>query len=189
MDRREALKRVGVLMGGAVSASVVSGVLAGCRAGGTASYTPQTLTASQDELVATVAELIIPTTDTPGARAAGVHTFIDQMLTRIYTDEERNRFLAGLADLDARAQTADGHRFLESTPEAQTAILKDTEAAAIAARASDADETPFFSMIKELTLVGYYTSEIGATQELKYVHAAGSYDGDVPLDEVGRAYS
>ncbi len=189
MDRREALKRVGVLMGGAVSASVVSGVLAGCRAGGTASYTPQTLTTSQDELVATVAELIIPTTDTPGARTAGVHTFIDQMLTRIYTNEERDRFLAGLADLDARAQAGGSPTFLESTPEAQTAILQDLEAEARAARASGAEEMSFFSVMKELTLVGYYTSEIGATQELKYVHTAGSYDGDVPLDEVGRAYS
>ena len=189
MDRREALKRVGVLMGGAVSASVVSGVLAGCRAGGTASYTPQTLTTSQDELVATVAELIIPATDTPGARAAGVHTFIDQMLTHIYSNEERDRFLAGLADLDARAQAGGNPTFLESTPEAQTAILQDLEAEARAARTSGAVAMPFFSVMKELTLVGYYTSEIGATQELKYVHAAGSYDGDVPFEEVGRAYS
>ena len=175
-------------MGGAVSASVISGVLAGCRAGGTASYTPQTLTTSHDELVATVAELIIPTTDTPAARP-GVPTFIDQMLTRIYTDEERDRFLAGLADLDARAQAGGSPTFLESTPDAQTTMLQDVEAEARAARASDAEEMPFFSMMKELTLVGYYTSEIGATQELKYVHAAGSYDGDVPFDEVGRAYS
>lgn len=186
MDRREALKRVGLLMGGALSASVVSGVLAGCRAGGTAAYTPRTLTASQDDLVATVAELIIPATDTPGARAAGVNVFIDQMLTRIYTDEERNRFLAGLADLDARAG---GSGFLQSTAAAQTDLLKALEAEARAARADGADETPFFRTMKELTLVGYYTSEIGATQELKYVHVAGSYDGDVPFDEVGRAYS
>ncbi len=179
MDRREALKRVALLLGGAVSASVASGVLAGCRADGPEPYAPLTLTPAQDELVATLAELIIPETDTPGARGTRVNVFIDQMLTGGLTDAERDAFLAGLVRADARALDLHGTPFLENTPPEQTAVLT----------ALAADDAPFFRQLKELTLVGYYTSEIGATQELRYVHVAGRYDGDVPFSEIGRAYA
>lgn len=188
MNRREVLQRVGILMGGAVSASAIAGIFTGCRPGGTGSYVPQTLTATQYDRMATLVELIIPTTDTPGGRAAGAHEFIDRMLTHIYTDDERTRFLAGLADLEIRAR-AGGQSFLASPLETQTRILKELEAEAISARSSGTGETSFFHSLKELTLIGYYTSEIGAAQELKYVHTAGFYDGDVPFEEIGRAYS
>lgn len=192
IDRRGALKRLALLLGGTISAPVLSGVLGGCRAQAgleAGAYVPQTLTADQHELVATVAELIIPTTDTPGARAAGVHTFIDQLLTRWFAPADRDRFLAGLDDLDARARAEGGVAFVESAPAVQTGILQTLDAEAIAARHSGAAELPFFARMKELTLVGYYTSEAGATQELVYVEIAGRYDGDVPLSTVGRAYA
>lgn len=188
MNRREVLQRVGILMGGAVSASAIAGLFTGCRPGGMGSYVPQTLTATQYDTVAILVELIIPTTDTPGARAAGAHEFIDRMITHIYTDAERTRFLAGLTDLESRAR-ARGSSFLESPQEAQIRILEELEAEAISARSSGTAETSFFHSLKELTLIGYYTSEIGAARELKYVHAAGSYDGDVPFEEIGKAYS
>ena len=185
MDRRQALKRVGMLMGGAVSAPLMSGVLAGCQApSGATAYTFQVLTPEQNELVATICDLIIPETDTPGARAARVHEFADLMLAEWYPTEDVDRFMAGLADVDARARNAHGNAFVDLTNEQQTAILQELEAEDRAG-----DEPAFFGMIKELTLTGYYTSEIGATQELKYVHVAGYYDGDVPYEEVGRAYS
>jgi hypothetical protein len=144
------------------------------------------LTPAQGALVATLAEHIIPTTDTPGARAARVDAFIDALLADIFTAEERDRFVAALGDVDARARATAGTTFVAATSTQQVAILETLEREARAARA---DEQPFFPWIKELTLVGYYTSEIGATQELRYVHVAGRYDGDVPYDEVGRAYS
>ncbi len=174
-------------MGGALSAPLISGVLAGCGGGaGTAAFTPQTLSASQNELVATLSELIIPTTDTPGARAAEVNVFIDRMLTDWYPAEDRDRFLAGLADADARAQAAHNAAFVDVTEAQQTAILSDLEQVAMS---SQGGGRPFFSMLKELTITGYYTSEIGATQELRYVHVAGFYNGDMPYSEIGRAYS
>lgn len=187
MNRRQALKRVGLLLGGAVSASVAGGVLAGCgaRPGG---YTPQTLTRAQDALVTAAAGRILPATDTPGAADVGVSAFVDGIVTTAYTDAERSRFMAGLADLDARAVAATGRPFAESTGAEQDAVLAALARDAAAERAGGA-ETPFFFMLKELVLVGYYTSEVGATQELKYVHAAGRYDGDVPFAEVGRAYA
>ncbi|MDX1547943.1 MAG: gluconate 2-dehydrogenase subunit 3 family protein [Rhodothermales bacterium] len=233
MNRREAIERLGLLMGGALSMSTVAGLMGGCRVGPREeAYAFQTLQNGHDELVATVSELIIPETDTPGARAARVHEFIDRMLTGWYEPRERDHFLAGLADLDRRAQAEYAVPFLEATPEQQTALLAALEAEAIAhaearqeainvdefgrdreaapgeqqdeldreqanmelerqevdADLAEAPARPFFAMIKELTLAGYYTSEIGATQELRDM-PFGSYNGDIPFEDVGRAWA
>ena len=185
MNRREALRRVGLLLGGAVSSSVAGGVLAGCGRERTA-RTNGTLTPAQDELVATIAELILPETDTPGARAAGVSAFVDDIVTLAYSKDERERFLAGLADVERRTQASGARSFGALAPEKQTALL--TTLAQEGRDAPDGAERSFFRMMKELTLVGYYTSKIGATRELQWIHAAGRYDGDVPLSEAGRAY-
>ena len=83
---------------------------------------------------------------------------------------------------------AHGAAFMASTFERQTQVLREMAATAQDTRAT-ASEPPFFDVLKDLTLIGYYTSEIGATQELRYLHAAGYYDGDVPLATIGRAYS
>ena len=131
------------------------------------------LDAQQSELVATIADLIIPTTDTPGARAAGVHQFIDLTLAEWLDAADRDRFLAGLADVDARAQSAYGAPFIQCSAPQQTALL----------RALDND---FFQMMKRLTLVGYYTSEIGANQELHYQIIPGRYDPCYPLEAAQR---
>ncbi len=187
MDRREALKRVGVMMGGAVSLPLVSGVLSGCQApAGNGGYALQTLSADQSELVATISELIIPTTDTPGARAAKVNEFVDLMLTDWYAEDDKNKFMAGLRAAYEMAQNANGSSFVDNTEEQQIALLTQMESDAMNGGGGNGD---FFRMMKELTLTGYYTSEIGATQELKYVHVAGEYRGDVPYSEIGRAYS
>jgi hypothetical protein len=166
----------------------MSGVLSGCQpAAEGGSYAYQTLTGDQVEQVATIAEMIIPTTDTPGARAVGVHEFVDLMLTDWYPDEDRTRFLDGLADVDARSQSAHGKRFLDCSDEERVEVLTELDQAAYSGGGQGG--APFFRMMKELTLTGYYTSEIGATQELQYVHEAGVYRGDVPYSEIGRAYA
>ena len=187
MDRREALKRVALLLGGAISAPVMSGVLSGCRPG-PEPFVPQTLTLDQNELVAHLAEMIIPTTDTPGARAARVHEFIDLMLTDWFPEDERAHYLSGLATVDQRSQADYGTPFLQATEAQQVALLTKMEDEALSP-SENADGPPFFMMMKQLTLVGYYTSEIGATQELQWLAAPGRYDGCVPLSEVGRAWA
>src|SRR5438309_11276642 len=98
IDRREALRRVTLLLGGAVSASTVAGVLAGCEARRTpdGAWTPRALSSEQVELVAAVAEHILPETDTPGARAALVYRFIDAMLEEASPDDDGQRLWAGL---------------------------------------------------------------------------------------------
>jgi hypothetical protein len=190
VNRRDAVKAIGVLLGTAVTPSVARAVGAGYRA--SAPGAPLLfLTPYQGELVATLTEHIIPATDTPGARAARVDAFIDGLLADVFTADERNRFAAGLAEVEARARAAHGATFLTATPAQQVALLTTMQGEARAAGGSPSPSLPrpFFPWLKELTLVGYYTSEIGASQELRYVHVAGRYDGDVPYRQIGRAYS
>jgi hypothetical protein len=228
IDRREALRRTALLLGGAISAPTLAAMLAGCEtpAAGETAWKPRALTDAQGVQVATIAEHIIPTTDTPGARAAKVDRFIDTMLAEYYSPEERSAFLAGLAEVDARARATKGKPFLNLSQSEQHDVLAQldaeayrhapapaTNAAATAEHGQDAEATrtegatadqlkkdpvhphpeperqPFFRTMKELTLLGYYTSQVGATQELKYARVPGRFDGCVPLSSIGRAWS
>jgi len=202
IDRREALRRAALLLGGALAAPTVAGVLAGCRASRApeGAWAPQALTRDQAELLAALAEHILPETDTPGARAAGVHRFIDALLAESYSPLERTRFLAGLAAVDARAVSASGRPFLQCAAGDQRALLEALDREALASPPVPLSTTwrggtphepvaPFFRTLKELTLVGYYTSEIGATRELHHAPVPGRYDGCVPLAQIGRTWA
>lgn len=228
ISRREALGRLGLLVGGALSASTVSALLAGCRAEKTPGHAFRALDREAQSLTETLVDLIIPDTDTPGARAAGVPEFIDMLLADWMTEEERADFLAGLAQIDARAQAEHGARFVDLAPEQQAALAAaldreafgaagessaETEADAEAAEraqsgtdamadaaeqsvgqpdttAADGEEAmPFFATFKDLTIAGYYTSEVGATQELHWNPAPGRLDLDVPFSEIGRTWA
>lgn len=211
IDRREALRRAALLVGGALSAPTVAALLAGCEAPPRAARLPRALSPDQETLVATIADHIIPPTDTPGARDVGVAEFIDGMLAQ-YAADDRARFLAGLADVDARARRAHGARFVDCAPGARHALLATldeeafahaTPAVAVPGRSNERGQTenatadqgsarshpPFFRVMKELTLLGYYTSEAGATRELRYARIPGRFDGCVPFATVGRAWS
>ena len=123
INRREALRRVGALLGGLVSAPTVAGVLSGCERVTGPDWSPQALSAAQNEMVDTIAEIIIPTTDTPGASAANVNRFIDAMVGESYPPEDRTRFLEGLDNLDARCQDDYGAPFVDCTSEQQRALV------------------------------------------------------------------
>ncbi|HEV8265982.1 MAG TPA: gluconate 2-dehydrogenase subunit 3 family protein [Gemmatimonadales bacterium] len=195
IDRREALRRAGVLLGGVLTAPMIAGVLAGCEARRTpqsGAWSPKLLTVDDVELVATIAEHILPETDTPGARAVGVHRFIDALLAESFPVAERQRFVAGLADVDARARQTCGRAFLECAPGEQRALLEQLDHAAFATSAPEdatLDAMPFFRVFKDLTLLGYYTSEAGATRELRHDPVPGRFAGCVPLAQVGRAWA
>src|SRR5204862_2348966 len=125
IDRREALRRAALLLGGALAAPTVAGVLAGCQAARVpdGAWAPRALSRAQAELVAAMAEHILPETDTPGARAAGVHRFIDAMLAESFPPSVRERILAGLAEADALAGRTSRHRFIQFAPPDQRALL------------------------------------------------------------------
>ena len=78
---------------------------------------------------------------------------------------------------------------MDASAESKAQLLQRLDAEAVGARLEGASPLPFFALMKELTLVGYYTSEIGGSEELQYLMLPGRYDGDVALDDVGRAYS
>lgn len=188
MNRREALQRVALLLGGAISAPVVQAVLSGCQAG--PHYTPRTLTSKQFDLVAGMADLIIPATETPGAKGVGVPEFIDLILTESYLTEDRDRFLTGVTNFDKLFQQKYNKPFLQATPEEQTEILTELDREAVAARRAGEKNLPFFGMLKELTLIGYYTSTVGANDELQFQPATNRFDGCIPLERVdGRAWA
>ena len=115
MSRRDAIRHVALLMGGAVSAPAILGLLSGCSAepdaDADAEWKPKFLTQAQGALVAEVAEIMIPRTDTPGARDVGIPAFIDTMLKDAYSKDEQERFVAGLADFEARRAANTGVPF------------------------------------------------------------------------------
>ena len=142
------------------------------RAGTLRALTPQ-----QNETVATVAELIIPKTDTPGAREAGVPAFIDVMLADWGDEEQRQTFTAGLANVDERSRALFGKDFIACSPIQQAQILTDLDAELARLRDTKADTSKnFFQGMKWLTLTGYYTSEVGSTSELHYRIVPGRYE-------------
>ncbi len=188
IHRREALRRAACLLGAAISAPTIDGVLAGCLAFQERKE-PRTLSSAQHEMVLSIAEHILPETDTPGARAARVDEFIDAMLTDFYPPARRDRFVAGLASVDARAERVSGRRFVELPPPQQLELMTALNREAFQpSDGSRGEADSFFRTFKELVVVGYYTSEVGATKELR-ANPIGPWRADIPYADVGRSWS
>jgi hypothetical protein len=194
MTRRQLLRQIAVLLGGAISPPVAAAALGdGQTISDATDWRPATLTPEQDRLVTVIAELIIPATDTPGATVAKVNRFVDLMLTDWYDDDDRKRFLAGLTSLDETSRETFGRAFLELAAEEQTAILEPLDRAGVAARIEAARDVgsfevknlPFFAMMKEMTLVGYYTSRVGVLEELGDEVFTGTYEACEPIPGIG----
>jgi gluconate 2-dehydrogenase gamma chain len=190
LTRREALKRVAWLMGGTVSASAILAIQKGYSATTPAGRKPSILTPPQMSIVSAVSEVMIPRTDTPGAIDVGVPRFIGLMLEDVCTQKDREHYLAGLADFDAAAHTEQGKEFLALEPTHQVALVRRFHDAAVTeeqrpTRLGEDSQRPFILMTKELTLLGFFTSEAGATQVLQYVAVPGSYHACLPVEQAG----
>ena len=132
-----------------------------------------------ERTVALAAERILPATDTPGATDAGVSAFIDKILTDWHTPAERERFLAGLPDLDTRCRARRGRDFVDCDKADQEAVLTALDDEVTALRAGNGDPAAnqhWFAMLKFLTVYGYCTSEAGMKALGLYPHP-GRYDG------------
>jgi hypothetical protein len=151
----------------------------------------KTLNPHQNETVTTIAELIIPQTDTPGAKAARVNEFIDLMVTEWYDEEEQSTFLSGLADVDVRTRDLYGKDFVQCSGKQQVELLRALDDEVAIARAEgdvrrrrrSPPEKNFFFMIKQLTLVGYYTSQVGFEQALHGEIIPARHESCAPLEE------
>jgi Gluconate 2-dehydrogenase subunit 3 len=152
-------------------------------------YKLRTLTPHLNETVIAMTEQIIPATDTPGAKAARVNEFIDVILTEWATSDERAHFLAGLEDTDKQSQKFFGKNFVDASSDQQLAQLRAIDDVTLAGRVARAHhgnhvEPPdqqlkgdFWEVFKRITVHGYYTSEIGFSQELKLQIIPGAQHG------------
>jgi len=189
MDRREAIKRTALIMGGLVFAPSALGVLNGCKARPGVDWDPEFFSDAQARLVTVLSDIIIPDTDTPGASAAGVPAFIEEMVSTGYNEEARDQFLSGLEAFDDLARDEHGSDYVDLDPEIQYQFADDQNRAAVGGEHTDEPGTAFFLVMKELTMMGYFTSEIGATQTLRYIKVPGRYDACIPFEEVGKTWA
>lgn len=156
-----------------------------------ATEAPRTLNPHQFATVKTIAEMILPKTETPGAADVGATEFIDLILTDWYGAEERNTFLKGLDDVDTRSQALFNKNFVDCAEPQQSEILvelgekmmEELEARGDlhSRRARRSSQLSFYPMFRNLTLTAYYTSEAGATQELQFDMVPGRFDGCVQI--------
>ena len=211
MNRRDALMRVATLAGATMTLPALADTLEASAARRALTGKPIFFTADQDATVAELADTIIPTTTTPGAKAAKVNEVIDIILKDCYKADDQQRFLDGLTQTNKLSQDGYGKAFVQLDPTQRIEIMKKLQADAkdqlaqmagkkTAAKVENSQAdlqmpdakkryTPFFTMLKDLTLTGYFTSEIGATQALEYVAVPGRYDGCVPLKPGQKAWA
>ena len=200
MTRREVLQRVTAVLGGAalvggedlLAFAFDADAFDHAMAQGVGAFT-----ASDVALLDEIAETILPETSTPGAKAAKTGAFMALMVTDLYTVPNQQVFRDGMRQLDEACRAANnGVPFMHATPvqrltflealdrEQKTAMEERANAPrsrAPAAAAPPEDEPPhYFRMMKELALLGYFTSEIGYTRAMRYVESPGRFDPCVP---------
>ncbi len=179
MERRQLLKQIALLTGSAF----IGGELflsAGCKTvsdnAAAGAFTPE-LIAYLDE----IADTILPSTSSPGAKAAQVGTFMTVMVNDTYTEADQKIFIEGMTRLDEASEKMNKASFMKSTAEQRTALLTEIDKEAKRYQNSKKKEEPnhYFTMMKQLTLLGYFTSEIGATKALRYIAVPGKFEGCV----------
>jgi gluconate 2-dehydrogenase gamma chain len=185
MDRRSVLVSLATMFGASLVAPIREAIANGLDA---VNMTGASLPGEAQRLdTEALAETIIPETDTPGARAASVGEFIEFMLQEWYPAEDRDRFVADLAGLGEYCDTQFGRRFSALRTEQQIEVVT-TLMNGKAANFKDGGAA-FFEHAKQLTVFGYYTSEIGMTVERRYLPMPGRYDGDYPYEKVGTLFT
>lgn len=210
MDRRDAVKSVAFLIGGALSATTIATLFDSCTQPGKNSG--NLFSEDQEKLVAEIADIILPTTaKSPGAKAANVGPFITMMIKDCYPEEAQKAFVKGLEDLESQAKKEHNKSFLalstaervdlitklkDETIAGQKAEKEEQEKAAKAEKPADIQISPvkaapikdakktkpfFFAIARDLTILGFFSSEIGVTKANEYVEIPGRYDGCVDL--------
>ena len=154
----------------------------------------KTLNLHQDATVTAIAEWIIPETDTPGAKAVRVNEFIDLILSDWMDDEDRSKFLSGIAGVDARCQRAFGKDFVDGTAAEQMQMITALDEELTEFRQAEREaprkkhqdrpdlDRPFFDSMKRLTLAGYFTSEVGARQVLYFEIIPSQHSACAPIE-------
>jgi hypothetical protein len=211
MNRRDLLKQIALLTGGAVIGGEL--FLTGCKTGAKADAG---FTAANISLLDEVAETIIPATSTPGAKAAQVGEFMKVMVTDCYTQRQQDAFVSGIGELDEACKKMNSKGFVESTPEQRKAFLVslEKEAKEFNQKRDEADKplreehkkknealawkdqkdfegapSHYYTMMKQLTLLGFFTSKTGMTETLRHVPIPGKYDGNLAYNKGDKAWA
>jgi len=207
ITRREAIQSVAALLGGAaltggdrlLAFSFDAAALEQATAKGVGSFS-----AADVALLDEIAETILPETSTPGAKAARTGAFMALMATDVYTPQNRDVFADGLRKVDGATKSAHGVTFMQASPAQRLSVLQslDREQKAVMdarrpepsrrapAPASSADEPPhFFRLMKELALLGYFTSEVGCTRAMRYAESPGRFDPCAPHQPGDRSWA
>lgn len=185
MNRRQAVSTLSLLVGGTMLGA--EAFLSGCKSPArTVNFTPEDI-AYMDE----IAETILPATKTPGAKEAKVGAYMAIMVKDCYDEKDQKIFIEGLDKLDDASKKKNSKSFLDSTPQQRHDLLVaiDQEARAYIKTKKKEDPAHYFSMVKRLTLDGYFTSEIGAKQALNYVPVPGKYVGCTDYKKGDKAWA
>lgn len=191
MNRRDAIARVSLLLGGTILGAEV--FLSGCHnpaentiGGGGTNFSNDDI-AYLDE----ISETILPATNTPGAKEAKVGDFMARIVKDCYTEKDQKIFLDGMQALNEASKKKNGKSYMESTPEQRHDLLVDLDKEQkeyMDKKQKDAP-THYFRMIKELTLWGFFTSEPGATKALRYLPVPGKWIGTVEYKKGDKAWA
>ncbi|MEO5946007.1 MAG: gluconate 2-dehydrogenase subunit 3 family protein [Chitinophagaceae bacterium] len=205
MDRRELLKMIAVLTGGVIIGGEV--FLTGCKTG---AKTGAGFTATNIALLDEIGETIIPATATPGAKAAKVGEFMKVMVTDCYTQAEQDAFMKGLNTFEEACKKANDKIFMDCSPQQRHDFLVslEKEAKGFNKAVSEKDKpvreefkqkgrpynfvaSPkhYYTMMKQLTLLGFYSSETGMTETLRHIPVPGKYDGTFPYAKGDKAWA
>ncbi|MFD1630492.1 gluconate 2-dehydrogenase subunit 3 family protein [Pseudopedobacter beijingensis] len=187
MNRREAISSVAFLLGGTILGSQAF-VLSGCSS--SVKETNDLFSQSDIALMDEIAETIIPKTNTPGAKDAKTGAFIAVMIKDCYTPEDQRVFIDGLKKIDEEAKKDFSKTFIECSPEDRKKLLEriDAEQKEYQDKKEKEDPNHYFRMMKELTLLGYFTSEEGGNNNLTYVEVPGRYDACIPYKKGDPVY-
>ncbi|RED22719.1 gluconate 2-dehydrogenase subunit 3-like protein [Flavobacterium cutihirudinis] len=175
MERREALKKFAYLLGGALSASTMGVIFESFTV-----FDPinnsYSFSSTDEEILSEFSEIILPTTAaSPGAKDAGVGAFIPLVIKECYPPDLQKIFKNGFDNMLAKSKTKFNKEFLNLTSEEKKMLVTDLRQESI----DNNKEPSFFLIARDLTLLGYFSSEIGCTVAREYLPIPGKYDGNV----------
>lgn len=187
MNRRQAIERVAWILGGTVIGTEF--FISGCKP--TASKVDDLFDEKNVAFMDEVAETILPRTSTPGAKDAKVGQFMAVMVRDCYTKEDQKVFIDGLGKLDDASQKLIKAKFMDASPEERVKVLAalDKEQMEYSKTKKKEDPNHYYRMIKELTLLGYFTSEAGCTKAMRYLPVPGKFDGNYPYKKGDKAWA
>ncbi len=186
LSRRDSLKSLSLLTGFFFTTGATSAYLSGCKADISTNWSPVSLSIDQLELIKQATERILPKTDTPGANDALVHRYIDNAITNIYKTEDKVKFITGIETFDNISREKYKKKFIELNQEKMDDVLK---ILAQEWKESKTGDNPIFKELRDLTVIGFATSEIGAKEFFFYDPIPGPYQGCINYSDIGKTYA